>query len=167
MRNAIVDLAIVDLALRDEKNFPGVRIFHFLAGTETFDIDKFSRRVRTLDQMRFAGNWNAVGKIAFRFRGRSGSRRGPSGRVFRGGSRGFGLGRTVGIERLLLRRIGRRRLTLRRIFCDLMLDLPRRFIDGIAGGNEEGSEQRKREFHNGIGSLDERIRLLIRCQCKS
>jgi hypothetical protein len=51
--------------LRNKKDFVRVRILHFRSRREAFHIDIFARRVRTLDQVRFARNWNSIRIVSF------------------------------------------------------------------------------------------------------
>src|ERR1043165_8304322 len=73
--------------LRHEKDFPGVRVFHFGSGGKSLYIDIFTRRKWALDQMRLPGNGSTVRKITlYHLRG-SGGRRG-GGAACPGGSGG-------------------------------------------------------------------------------
>jgi hypothetical protein len=47
-------------SLWNQKDFIRVRILYFRSRREAFHIDIFARRVRTLDEMRFARNGNSI-----------------------------------------------------------------------------------------------------------
>src|SRR5215212_487228 len=96
--------------LRDQENLSGIGVFDFRTRCETFHIDVLARRERALHQILFAGNWNAIRKIALGYFGRRGWR-GRSNRNFFA-DLAIRLNLTVRIERLLLWRIlaGIRRL---------------------------------------------------------
>jgi hypothetical protein len=86
--------------LRNKKNLIRVRILYFRSRRETFHIDIFARRVRTLDEVRFARNRNSIRIIPLCDLRRCGCwwRRSRCG--LRGG-RTCSLSRAIGIEWLL------------------------------------------------------------------
>ena len=115
--------------LRHEKDLVGVRILHLGSRRKSFDIDIFSRGIRTLHQVRFARDRNSIRIISLR----DFCRRGCRGRR---GRRLFywrlirGLNWPVRIEGLLRRRIFRG-------------------LGGIPGGSVVGGWRRRRLFRAG------------------
>jgi len=127
--------------LRHEKDFPGVRVFHFGSGGKSLYIDIFTRRKWALDQMRLPGNGSTVRKITlYHLRG-SGGRSGR-GRLFAGSCGSSFRGRRIGVERLLsgdlplgrTRISGRRAPTLSRLI----------FIIGAAEKKQRAANKRQR-----------------------
>src|ERR1700736_4545723 len=131
--------------LRNEEDFPGIRIFYFRARREAFYINVFSRRKWAFHQILLTWNRDAIRKITLRYLGRCGCRSRPYRRLF---GRVLRLSGAIGIERLLLGRI----LLLRFLWIsrNLMPNSRRRLIR-FTSRKEEKTQQRKgkREFHNG------------------
>jgi hypothetical protein len=98
------------LALRHKENLVRVRILHFGAGRESFDIDIFAGRIRALHQMRFAGNRDSVRIVSLCHLCRRRSRRRRRRCDYRRGCTHW-LNRSIRVKGLLLRwvflRLGR------------------------------------------------------------
>ena len=88
--------------LGNEKDFARVRVLHLRTWSESLHVHLFTRRKRTLHNVRFARNGNPVWKVSFRHFRPCSCWRGRCGRFL---GRGIFRRRGVRIERLLLRRI--------------------------------------------------------------
>src|SRR5437667_9794413 len=129
--------------LRHQKDFVGVRVFHFRSWGKSFHVDVLAGRIRAFHQVRFARNWNSVGIISLCHLRRSGRGRRRCGPLFSGRS---GLGGSVRIERLLWRGILPGRGW--RIICDAMPGGLRWWFFGTRRDEEHGEQGKQhKESH--------------------
>jgi len=137
-----------NLSLRNQKNFPCVRIFDFLAARKSSRInDSLIRSIRTLDQAWLPWNRNPVRVIPFCDLLRRGRRARRSGRFL---NRCTFRGRRVGIERLLSCRIFSRARFGRRISCGMATASRRKILICRAAREKQRARDNQGEprFHN-------------------